>query len=214
MQALAELSSTTEFSGPIERDAELSDKLRSDYANVHPALGGGLIEYDDEEDDNGSLNQALMMPDINIRHSSFDGIQQSHSGAQEVNPSSTALPNASVTVASGNHEDCKFPEWLRFVLAKWLLFFSACWHIHSTLAVCYIFMVGTRSIFVPSFMLYSMPQKYLVSDSRTYFAYFKAFVGGGVLFLPSAFKKGGLTTSVLTFVVTTVLSTLCMYVWE
>lgn len=57
-----------------------------------------------------------------------------------------------------------------------------------------------------------MPEKYLVSDARTYFAYFKAFVGAGVLFLPSAFKKGGLTASILTFVVTTLLSTLCMYV--
>lgn len=56
----------------------------------------------------------------------------------------------------------------------------------------------------------SLPDKFLISDWGTLAAYFKAFVGAGVLFLPHAFKSGGLTASTLTFVVTTILSTLCM----
>ena len=48
----------------------------------------------------------------------------------------------------------------------------------------------------------------LLSNGQTYLAIFKTLVGAGVLFLPSAFRQGGLTASLLTFAVTTYLSTL------
>jgi amino acid permease len=41
-------------------------------------------------------------------------------------------------------------------------------------------------------------------------AFFKAFVGAGILFLPNGFKNGGLTASILTFIVVTWLSTVGM----
>ena len=44
----------------------------------------------------------------------------------------------------------------------------------------------------------SLPEKHLVSDAASYLAYFKAFVGTGVLFLPSAFAAGGFVATAIT----------------
>ncbi len=56
----------------------------------------------------------------------------------------------------------------------------------------------------------SVPAEYRVGDTKTYTTYFQAFVGAGVLFLPSAFKSGGVALSLCTMALITFLSTICM----
>ena len=55
-----------------------------------------------------------------------------------------------------------------------------------------------------------MHPKHQQTDLQAYMAFFKCFVGAGVLFLAAGFKNGGLTASIITFILTTCLSTWCM----
>ncbi len=79
---------------------------------------------------------------------------------------------------------------------------------HSPPPQSYLTVPAQENVYFPDWD--SLPEKFLISDAGTFLAYFKAFVGAGVLFLPHAFMSGGLTASVLTFIATTILSTLCM----
>lgn len=56
----------------------------------------------------------------------------------------------------------------------------------------------------------SLPDKYLVSNGKTCFTFFKAYVGAGVLFLPKGFQNAGLAASLLTFLLVTFLTVDCM----